>query len=377
MAARRHLHQYPEVGFEEYQTGRYLKSLLDEYGLRVHGPYGGTGFAVDIIGAHPGPTIGYRTELDALPAQDAKSVPYSSRHRGVAHLCGHDAHMATAFGVALLLDRNRARLHGTVRVLFQPNEEGIPTGAPKVIQDGGIDGLKEIFCIHVDPTLDVGRFGLRSGPVTAATASWMVHIFNSQSGHSARPHETIDTVWLASQILSGFYQLPGRIHDARRTAVLTATRFHAGEALNVIPDRVQFGGTLRAVDMDTMRFLSSRMREMVEHLGALHGAEVRYEVDLGLPPVINDRDLVGAINHIASELQGPEQVHWIPEPSMGGEDFAFYLQHIPGALVRVGTRGGPDSAYPLHHALFDIDERALPLAAHLMSEVLIRRLATG
>jgi amidohydrolase len=371
---RRHIHRHPETGFREHDTSAYLQALLAGRGMKVVEPLAGTGFIVEIDGDHPGPTIGYRAELDALPITDAKTVSYASTDPNAAHLCGHDAHMAIAVGVCLLVDQLREGLHGSVRVLFQPNEEGIPTGAPEMIADGAIDGLREIFCVHSDPTLEVGKIGIRSGAVTAAAASWMVRIRSGKTGHSARPHETVDTVWLANQILTSFYQLPGRIHDARRTAVMTACRFRAGEALNVIPDEVEIGGTLRSIDPDALKLLSGRMQDVVAHLGAIHGAYATYDADLSLPGVVNDDHLVEVVRRTVEELFGREAIFDVPEPSMGGEDFAYYLEHIPGMLVRLGTRGGQETGYPLHHSLFDIDERALPIAARLMAKVLQTRL---
>ena len=380
---RRHLHQYPEVGFREHETSRYLRACLETYGFEIHGPLAGTGFYLDIEGAHPGPTVAYRTELDALPMQDAKTCAYASTVPNTAHLCGHDAHMAVAVGVALLLDERRDDLHGTARILFQPNEESTPSGAPRMMADGVLDArpggrdgaVREIFCIHVDSSLDVGRFGLRVGAITAATAPWEVRITSSGSGHSARPYETVDTVWLATQILNTFYQLPGRIHDARRTAVLTACRFRAGEALNVIPSEVEFGGTLRCVDFDALHFLADKMQAVAEEMGALYDAQIQFDIDDNLPPVVNDEALVEAVRDVVEAQYGKAAVHTIPEPSMGGEDFAFYAQEIPGMLLRVGTRSGQATSYPLHHALFDVTEEALPAAARLMADVITRRLS--
>ncbi len=372
---RRHLHQHPEIGFEEHATSATLRALLIAHGFEVVGPLAETGFYVEIEGAHPGPTVAYRTELDALPMQDAKTCAYASTIPGKAHLCGHDAHMAVAVGVALLLRERREALHGTARVLFQPNEESSPSGAPRMIEDGVLEGVREIFCIHVDPGLEAGRFGLRAGPVTAAAAPWTVRVVSGQAGHSARPHETVDTVWLATQILTTFYQLPGRVHDARRTAVLTACRFRAGEALNVIPAEVEFGGTLRCVDLDALRLLTDTMRAVAEEAGALYGAEVAFETDLSLPPVVNDPALVEAVRGIVTEQHGEGAAYAIPEPSMGGEDFAFYGQEVPAMLLRVGTASGPETSYPLHHARFDVTDEALPAAARLMADVLARQLS--
>lgn len=380
---RRYLHRRPETGFQEVETSRTLRSLLEAQGFEMHGPLAETGFYVDIEGAHPGPTVAYRTELDGLAADDGKTCDYASANTGAAHLCGHDAHMAVAVGVALLLRDRRDALHGTARVLFQPNEESSPSGAPRMIEDGvlrarpdGRDGdVQEIYCIHVDPTLPVGTYGLITGAATAATAPFLVRVASGQAGHSARPHQTVDTVWVATQILNTFYQLAGRVHDARRTAVMTACRFRAGEALNVIPAEVEFGGTLRCVDLDSIRLLADTMQQLAEKTGALWGAEVTYETDLSLPPVVNDAALVEGVADTVVDLYGKAAAHRIPAPSMGGEDFAFYQQEVPGMLLRVGTSSGPETAYPLHHTLFDVDEEALPNAARLMAEVIARRLA--
>jgi amidohydrolase len=372
---RRHLHRHPEVGFDVRGTSAYLQQVLEEQGFEPVTGLAGEGFFVEIEGAHPGPGVGYRTELDALPTPDAKDVDYASAVPGKAHLCGHDAHMAVAVGVALLLRRRRDLLHGTARVFFQPNEEGTPAGAPRMVEDGVLDGLREVLCIHVDPTLEVGRFGLRAGAITSAASAWMVHLYSGQTGHSARPHETPDLIWLSTLILNALYQLPGRIHDARRTAVLTACQFHAGEALNVIPAEAEFGGTLRSPSREAIDFLTERMGETARQIAALHGAEARFESALGVPPVVNDPVLVDVARQAIHDLLSPDAAFEVPEPSMGGEDFAYYLDHVPGALVRVGTRGGPETGYPLHHSCFDVDERALPLAARLMAEVVTRRLA--
>src|SRR5690606_33520637 len=208
---RRHLHRHPELGFEEHETARYVKEWLTHQGFTVHGPLAETGFYVEVEGALPGPAVGYRADMDALPVQDTKEVPYASQRPGVAHLCGHDVHTTVACGVALLLREHRERLRGKVRVFFQPNEERAPSGAPRMIAGGVLDGLDAVYAIHVDPTLAVGRFGLREGALTAGCSPFVVRIESGQAGHSARPHEAVDTVWLATQILQQFYHLAGRV----------------------------------------------------------------------------------------------------------------------------------------------------------------------
>jgi amidohydrolase len=372
---RRHLHQHPELGFEEHDTARHVRAWLEAQGFETHGPLARTGFFVEVAGALPGPAVGYRADMDALPVHDAKEVPYASTRPGVAHLCGHDAHMAIACGVALLLREMRDDLRGRVRVFFQPNEERAPSGAPALIADGVLDGLEAVYAVHVDPTLAVGRFGFREGALTAGCSPFVVRIYSSGVGHSARPHEAVDTVWLATQILTQFYQLAGRVTDARRTAVITCCVFRAGEAHNVVPDAVEFAGTLRCVDTDTMTALRDKMRRAAGALGALYGADVDVDYTDRLPPVVNHPGAVALARDAAADLYGADAVRDLPLPSMGGEDFAFYLERVPGAMVRVGSASGPETRYPLHHTRFDVDEGALPRAARLMAETLRRDLA--
>ncbi len=371
---RRHLHQYPEVGFQEVETSQYVRNWLTLQGFTVHGPIAKTGFYVEVNGALPGPMVGYRADMDALPAQDGKSVDYASKRPGVAHLCGHDAHTAIACGVAALLQQSRDRMRGGVRVFFQPNEESTPSGAPFMIDEGILKDLDAVYAVHVDPTIAVGRFGLRDGALTAGCSQFIVKLIAGQAGHSARPHETVDTVWLATQILNQFYQLVGRLTDSRRTAIITATRFHAGEALNVIPMLVEFGGTLRCTDSETHTFLRDKMRRVAGSMGALYGADVDIDYATPLPAVVNTKEEMKTIREAVVSTFGEECIRDIPVPSLGGEDFSFYLEKIPGAMVRIGTASGHETRYPLHHDRFDIDEAALPRAARLMTEVLIRDL---
>ena len=374
-ALRRHLHRRPELGFQEHETSAYVRAWLQAHGFEPGPALGGTGFALDIVGARPGPTVAYRADMDALPILDEKETDYASERRGVTHACGHDAHMAIACGVALEARRRRDELAGTLRVFFQPCEESVPSGAPALIRDGVLDGVEAVFAVHVDPTLPVGRVGLREGSLTAACSPFVVRVGGGQSGHSARPHEAVDTVWVATQIASDLYQLAGRITDARRAAVLTICRFQAGDALNVIPASVEFGGTLRCVDRETMRLLREKMRRVAGALGAVYKADVDVDFAHLLPPVVNTAAEVDVARGAVRDLLGAEAAVELPLPSMGGEDFAYYLEARPGAMLRVGSAGGPETRYPLHHARFDLDEAVLPLAARLMADVCLRDLA--
>ena len=339
------------------------------------GPLAGTGFYVEVAGEHAGPTVAYRADMDALPISEQTEADYRSTVPGVMHACGHDAHMSVGCGVAVLARERRAELAGTVRVFFQPCEERTPSGGPAMIRAGVLDGVAAAYAVHVDPGLPVGRFGFRAGSLTAACAPWRMIVRSDKSGHSARPHEAVDTVWVATQIANDLYQLAGRVTDARKAAVLTICRFQAGDALNVIPSEVEFGGTLRCVDNETMGYLREKMRRLAGALGAVYKADVEVDLEEALPAVVNTAAEVARAREAAAEVFGEQAAIDIALPSMGGEDFAYYLQRVPGAMVRVGSASGPETRYPLHHARFDLDEDAIPLAARLMTEVCVRDLA--
>ncbi len=373
LTCRRHLHQYPEIGFQEFETSRYIKETLTARGLRVHGPIATTGLYVDIEGLADGTgrTIGYRADIDALPIQDAKTVPYASKHPGVAHLCGHDVHTTMAIGIALMLNAHRDQFAGTVRVFFQPNEEGNPSGAPEMIKDGVLEGLEAAYAVHVDPNLPTGQYGVKKGAFTAAAARFKVEVSSPSTGHSARPHEAVDTVWAATQIANQLYQLVGRFTDPRDATILTICRFFAGEAYNVVPSYVEFGGTIRCTTMETLHQMQDLIRKTAAAVCQTAGGSVDVKFDIGLPPVINDGRLVDHLIDNIVDHCGKEAVYHIPRPSMGGEDFANFQQVIPGAMIRVGTSINADTSYPLHDAHFDVDEAAIVPAIELMTRVLI------
>lgn len=376
-SVRRYLHARPEIGYQEKETYQFIRRHLEMAGFTVVGPLAKTGLYVDIVGVHPGPKIGYRSDMDALPIQDGKSVSYKSQHDGVAHLCGHDAHMTVALGVALLLQHLRDQLHGSVRVFFQPNEEGTPSGSLPMIQAGVLEDLEAVYCIHVDPTLDVGVYGLMTGPVTASSDRMRVCIRAERTGHSARPHQAKDTIWIANQFLNQCYQYTGRITDARNAAVLTVCMFKGGDAHNVIPLEVTFEGTLRCLNYDDRTHLKAVIHQTAEQFAALHGVSIDLEFVSSMPSVVNDRRLVLNVRNTIEQLFGPEASFDILLPSMGSEDFAHYLDYLPGMLARVGTASGHRLSFPLHDNQFDLDDACLQPAVQLMSQALINHLRRG
>ena len=378
-ALRRALHQRPEVGFDEHETAATLRAWLTARGFTPGPPLAGTGFAVEIQGTAPGaehgPTVGYRADMDALPVAEASGADYASLVPGVMHACGHDAHMAIACGVAVVARRRAAEMRGRLRVFFQPNEERAPSGAPLMIRDGVLDGLSAVYAVHVDPTIAAGRFGVRAGTLQAGCSPFVVTVSSDGSGHSARPHDSVDTVAVATHVAGELYALAGRVTDARRPSVLTICRFRAGDALNVMPSEVEFGGTLRAVDTETLVTLRDALVRVATAIGEAHGARVAVSFTDLLPAVVNTPAETARIRAAVAARLGEGAVLDLGLPSMGGEDFAYYLERVPGAMVRVGTASSDATRHPLHDARFDLDERALAPAADVMAETCLRDLA--
>ena len=371
---RRHLHRNPEVGYKEFATSKLIRTHLESNGLQVSGPHAKTGLYVDVVGSHTGPHIGFRCDIDALKLHDAKKSDYASRNTGIAHACGHDAHTTIGIGLALHLHQLRFQLKGKVRIFFQPNEEGNPSGSVPMIKAGVCDPLEALYCIHVDPTLNIGQFGLPAGQITASSERIRVQVHAQSTGHSARPHSTKDTIWIALQLLNQYYQYIGRITDARNSSVFTVCMIEGGQAHNVIPSEAWFEGTLRCLSDKDRLSLVDYMERTARNFADIHGVKIRFIRVEHLPPVVNHPVLCNNARTCVQELFGEDAAINICVPSMGAEDFANYLAHVPGMLIRVGTRSSDTTGYPLHDAHFDIDEKALPCSIDLMTRIMIRHL---
>ena len=373
VALRRTLHQHPETGWSEYQTSKTIRSHLSGNGLPTPASMAGTGFFVDISGDENGPVIAYRADMDALPIQDRKEVPYASKRSGFGHLCGHDVHSTIAAGVATLLHRHRSRLQGTVRVFWQPAEEVTPSGAPQILKEGVLDDIEAIYGIHCDPGLPAGCFSARPGAETGSFDTFEVTVDTPSTSHSARPYEGKDTIWIAHQIAQHLYQMIGRVTDVRKPAVISICSFHAGEALNVIPHHVTFGGTLRTMDEQLRQKLREYMKDITFNIGKLNGVSTKVQFGGGSPSVINNQQLYLYMRKLISSQLGDDQF-LDREQSIGAEDFAYYTERFPGFFLRVGTAHSPDTSFPLHHSRFDVDERVIAPTAAMLSYALIRHL---
>lgn len=371
---RRHLHIHPEVSGEETETTRYLEEQLATDGFSVRTGPTGRGVIAESAGNGSGPGIAMRADLDALPIQDAKSVAYRSSVHGVMHACGHDAHTAAVLGAALAL--NAAGKSGILpwpvswRAIFQPAEE-TNQGALEMIEAGALEGVSAMLALHVDPSRPAGTIGHRSGVLTAHCDEMHVLIRGS-GGHAARPYESKDPIAAAAQLINAFYVAVPRSLDPRHTVVLTIGSIVAGKRYNAIPDRAVLKGTVRSLDEDARRLAMERVREVAEGVARVSGTEIEITFRSGPPSVMNDPGLTDLVRQCAVDLLGTDRVRYIGEPSMGGDDFAHYLNRVPGSLFRLGCSRPGAKATGLHTPDFDVDERALGIGAKILARAVVR-----
>jgi amidohydrolase len=360
---RRDLHAHPEIAFAERRTTEMIFAQLSGFGLSPRRMALGTGVVCDIGTAAAGAgRIALRADIDALPLPDAKSVPYASRHPGVCHACGHDAHTTILLGVAAVLGSAAGRADvrmPPIRLIFQPAEERMPGGAVAAVTEGVLDGVSAIFALHCDPRLDVGLVGLRTGPITAAFNQVEITL-KGAGGHTARPHLTVDIVYALGKLITELPGLLSRRIDPRSALSLVWGAVAAGSTPNAIPTSGTLRGTLRMLDADLWSELEPTVRELVASIVEPTVAELEVSYDRGLPAVDNDGALVTAQTQAAIAALGRESVSDTAQ-SMGGEDFAWYLQTVPGAMARLGVRTPGTEGGDLHQAAFDIDEAALPI----------------
>lgn len=376
IATRRHLHSHPELSGEEFETAALIARELSLAGLRPRMLPKGNGVICDIDGRPDGPVIALRADIDALPLTDSKDVSYRSTVDGVCHACGHDVHTTVMLGVGMLLAQlaDLGELPGRVRLIFQPAEEILPCGSLEVIEAGGLDDVVQIFALHCDPNLPVGQIGLRVGPITAAADNVTVRL-TGPGGHTARPHLTVDLVDALGRLITEVPALVSRRVPANSGLLLVFGHASAGTRYNVIPSEASASGTLRVMDRDTWELAPKIVSQVVRDVVAPTGATVDLEYLRGRPPVCNDSRAIGVLTAATTAALGPEGVAETPQ-SMGGEDFSWYLEYVPGALARLGVgRSGPN--VDLHRASFDADERAIPVGVRLMVQTALRALAAA
>lgn len=360
---RRHLHRHPELSNEEFETTKYIASLLKQAGVTLI-DYGlKTGVIAEVGGLQEGPVIALRADIDALPIQEETGLSYASLVPGKMHACGHDFHTAALIGAALELKRQESQLKGTVRLLFQPAEEKAK-GAQQIIASGALEGVRAVMGMHNKPDLPVGTFGITEGPLMAAADGFAVEIKGAGS-HAAVPEAGVDPIVAAAQIVTALQSIVSRNVSALHSAVISVTQIHSGNSWNIIPGTAVLEGTIRTFDESVRSTVLERFRKVVTGIAASFGAEATVRWIGGPPAVINDGLLAQLGEETASTL-GYTTIK--PAPSPAGEDFAFYQQVVPGLFVFTGTAG----SHEWHHPSFDLDESALPAGAAFFADFAVR-----
>jgi len=354
---RRHIHQRPELNFDVFETAAFVTEQLKEFGCdEVVTGIGKTGVVGVIRGAKGnGSTVGLRADMDALPITEITGKPYASQTQGKMHACGHDGHTAMLLGAAKYLAETR-NFAGSVAVIFQPAEEG-GGGGNEMVKEGMMDrfGIARVFGMHNMPGLPVGQFAIRPGPIMAATAEFTITV-KGRGGHAAMPHGTIDPVVIASQLVGALQTIASRSTDPVESVVVSVTKFHAGDAYNVIPETAEIAGTIRSLKTEVARKAEERMRQISAGLAAAHGAVIEVDYEANYPVTFNHPEEAVFSGDVAAKVAGDAKVLRAIPPVMGGEDFSYMLEARPGAFIFIGNG---DSA-GLHHPAYDFNDEVIP-----------------
>jgi amidohydrolase len=373
---RRHLHQNPELSFEEVQTSAFVQERLRDLNIPFTAGIGGYGVVANLQGHRPGPVVALRADMDALPIQEANDVPYASKVPGVMHACGHDVHTASLLGVAALLRSRTQEFSGTVRFLFQPAEEKLPGGASLMIRDGALANPvpQAIYGQHVMPLLPAGTVGFRSGRYMASADEIRLTI-RGKGGPAAMPHLNTDSVLIASHIVVALQQVVSRRANPTLPSVLSFGHIIGEGAYNVLPNDVRLRGTFRTMDETWRAQAHALIREIASGTASAMGAICDVEIDRGYPMLFNHPEPTALARSTAEAYLGPQQVVDL-DLWMAAEDFAFYAQEIPASFYRLGTRNEAKGwVSSVHTSTFDVDESALPLGAGLMAAIALEQLA--
>jgi amidohydrolase len=368
VAWRRDFHMHPELGFEETRTSSIVAGRLAGFGYRVQTGVAKTGVVGLLHGAGLGPVMMLRFDMDALPMQEANEVEYASQVPGKMHACGHDGHLAIGLGVAKLLARHRDWWQGTLKLVFQPAEEGMG-GAEMMVREGVLEDppVDVVFALHLRNNLPLGQAIVTPGPVMTASERWELTIAG-QGGHGARPHKAVDPIVAAGQVVVGLQTIVSRSIDPQEPAVVSVGTIHGGQAFNVIPPQVELNGTIRSFDPEVRQTVLHRLQEIVEGICEA----MRVQADLRLiptcPAVVNDPIVTEVMRTAAEVVLEPENVR-SGERTMGSEDAAFYLQEVPGCYMFLGAANAErDQNYPNHNPRFDFNEEALPLGVAILAQ---------
>lgn len=375
VADRRHLHQNPELGFQEFKTAEFVRQRLESLGVTdIRTGIAVTGVTGKIVGTAPGTggNVLLRADMDALPILEESDEEYASQTDGVMHACGHDAHTAILLGVARILSDRRDQFAGTVTLCFQPAEEMPPGGAIQMIEEGNVlEGIDAAFALHMASGLPLGDVAIGGGPVMAGGDLFRV-TFQGIGGHAAEPHTTTDPIIAAATAVTALQSIVSRNTDPMDSAVVSVCMFKSGDAFNVIPDTAEIGGTFRYFNPEIGEMIERKIQEVCEDVAKGLGCKARVEIMRGYPPTVNDHAMAELAHEALVDELGEDAVR-VSIPVMGGEDFAHFLRSVPGAYFNVGSYIERDGVnYGHHHPKFDIDEESLAIGVRAMSNVALR-----
>lgn len=362
---RRHFHRHPELSFMEKGTSAKIAGILQKLGIETTVNVGGFGLVAHIRGELPGKTVALRADMDALPIQDEKTCEYASQQPGVMHACGHDGHTATLLALAEYYSRTKAKLRGEIRLIFQPAEEVCPGGAKSMIEEGALDGVDVIYGVHLWTPVPVGTVASAPGPLMASTDEFFIDV-QGRGGHGGMPHKTVDSVVAASALVLQLQSVVSRSVDPLDPAVVTIGSIQGGTAQNIIADRCRLSGTVRCFREETRALIRERIHGLAQNTAAAYGAEAHINYMMGYPSLVNDEGEYRRFMQVAPGVFGLRAE--LSPKIMPAEDFAYYLQQVPGSFMLVGA-GNPEKGaiYPHHHPKFDIDEDAMLHAAGLLA----------
>ncbi|MGE7870342.1 M20 peptidase aminoacylase family protein [Bacillus paramycoides] len=368
ISIRRHLHEYPELSYEEFETTKTIKNWLEEANITIIDSNLETGIIAEISGNKSGPVVALRADIDALPIQEETDLPYTSKIHGKMHACGHDFHTAAMLGAAYLLKEKEASLNGTVRFIFQAAEES-GNGACKVVEAGHLKNVQAIFGMHNKPDLPVGTIGIKDGPLMAGVDRFEIEI-HGVGTHAAVPDAGVDPIVASSQIVMALQTIVSRNISSSHNAVVSVTNIHSGNTWNVIPEKATLEGTVRTFQTETREKIPALMERIIKGVSDALGVKTEFRFYPGPPAVQNDKVLTDFSIQTAEKMN----LNVIsPNPSMAGEDFSFYQQEAPGSFIFMGTSG----THEWHHPAFTVDEKALPISAEyfaLLAEEAIHQL---
>lgn len=368
---RRAIHAHPEIGYEEFETSKLAAEVLASLGLEVRTGIAGTGTVGVLYGREPGRTVALRADMDALPIAEDTGLEFTSTVPGKMHACGHDGHVAMLLGAAMVLSRMKDVIRGNVKFIFQPSEERTG-GALPMIQEGVLEDphVDAVFAAHLWPDVPFGCVGVHHGPAMAALDEIYIEIYG-EGGHVATPHKSIDAVVGAASFILEVQSIVSRETDPTEPVVVSIGQISGGTAYNAIADKVVMSGTVRVVNPDLREIMKKKIGDRLRGLQKSYGIHYKFDYKFGYPPVINDYEMARFVQDVAGQVLGKDKAFQITRPAMVGEDFAYFLQRVPGAIFLLGVGDSTVANHPLHHPKFMFNEEILSLGVHVLSQIAV------